>query len=315
MDIFEKNSTVCFLGDSITARGHWEARIFDYYAENFADRRVKFYNCGVPGGRAITAIPRLQCDVFNRNPTHIVLMFGMNDCAYYLYEEGKVLNAEEKAWKEETKKQYMESMRCICNEIIKRNIKLILCTPTPYDEEQICETTVCRCDSVLADFSEKIRALSTELNVPLVDFRKEFCAVTEKVRAENKNNNLISPDRVHPDTVGMEVMADIFLKSQGLERSLDLNFSEWQKRAEIPYSDKNSKRFEIEKNLRSLSYIDWDYILNLKPKTQDDIEFLKNRLETEQGTYQRDMIEFYLQNKCRQKEWEEALCKATEAMY
>lgn len=315
MNVFERDSVVCFLGDSITARGDWQARIFDYYVENFPDRKVKFYNCGIGGGRAITAIPRLECDVFRHNPTHIIVMFGMNDSGYYLYEDGKILTEQEKQWKEETQKQYTEYMKYICDEVLNRGIKLILCTPTPYDEMQICGNAVCRCDFILADFSEKIRALSQKLNAPLIDFRKDFLAVIEKIRKENPNNNLISPDRVHPNLVGMEVMADIFLKNQGIDRNLDLSFEKWQKKAQMPYSHQNLKRMEIENKLRALGFIKWDYILNRKPETKDDFEFLRNSLTTEDGKQFKETITFYLDNLHLKEEWEEELDKATQNMY
>lgn len=140
-------------------------------------------------------------------------------------------------------------------------------------------------------------------------------AVTEKVRAEDKRNNLISSDRIHPDTVGMEVMADIFLKSQGVDRNLNLSFAKWQEKTEIPFGDKNNKRLEIESKLRSLSYIKWDYILNLKPKNQDDFEFLDGKLKTESGEYQSEMIKFYLENHQNREEWEKELKIATDNIY
>ena len=68
---FTKDSTVCFLGDSITANGGWIRRIYDYYR---LERKIpcRLYNCGVPGDRAEHALWRLEETVFCYEPTDVV---------------------------------------------------------------------------------------------------------------------------------------------------------------------------------------------------------------------------------------------------
>ena len=44
--MFKKNDIVCFLGDSITAKGLWMAEVYQSIRKTCA---VKCYNCGVSG--------------------------------------------------------------------------------------------------------------------------------------------------------------------------------------------------------------------------------------------------------------------------
>ena len=76
---FSKNAVVCFLGDSITARGRWICRVLDYYRKVQPGCTLKTFNCGRSGGNATVAVKRMVTDLFPYKPTDVVIMFGMND--------------------------------------------------------------------------------------------------------------------------------------------------------------------------------------------------------------------------------------------
>ena len=95
--MFNKNETVCFLGDSITTHGHFVKEVFQFLVDNHKEDRVKIYNCGVPGDAACRTIDRLYEDCLILNPTTVVLMLGANDIERALYMPNKEIeNVEEK---------------------------------------------------------------------------------------------------------------------------------------------------------------------------------------------------------------------------
>ena len=76
---FEKNSRICFLGDSITHNNGYVSHIVGYYRQHLPERAVKFYNCGVSGGNIGTLFSNFEADIMSHNPTHAVIMIGIND--------------------------------------------------------------------------------------------------------------------------------------------------------------------------------------------------------------------------------------------
>jgi len=60
-DLFKDGETVCFLGDSITARGSTQTVVSDYYLTRFPERTVRFVNAGAPAIR-----PAGRSDAYRR---------------------------------------------------------------------------------------------------------------------------------------------------------------------------------------------------------------------------------------------------------
>ena len=82
-----KHDRICFLGDSITQNGQWIAEICEYFKEHLPELEIGFYNCGVAGTSAWTALlkNRIYCDCLYLFPKYTVIMFGMNDIGRFLY--------------------------------------------------------------------------------------------------------------------------------------------------------------------------------------------------------------------------------------
>jgi lysophospholipase L1-like esterase len=74
--------TVVFLGDSITAARTYGKIIEDYTLLRFPDRRVRFYNAGQGGDTAAGGCARLDCDVFARGATVLIVAYGINDIGW-----------------------------------------------------------------------------------------------------------------------------------------------------------------------------------------------------------------------------------------
>ena len=79
MNRFPNGARVCFIGDSITHNNLFLAHIVAFYREHFADAKVEFYNCGISGGTLTTTLNCFDEDILPYNPTHAVIMIGIND--------------------------------------------------------------------------------------------------------------------------------------------------------------------------------------------------------------------------------------------
>lgn len=209
MNGFPKNARVCFIGDSITHNNGFVSRVYDYYHQNLSDRSVNIYNCGVGGGRVSTALPIMEEDVLSHNPTHAVIMFGVNDSdnRFFAVERSserydKLVNAYE---------VFQANLREMCRILRERNIEIILCTQAPYDEYQDCETKPWQGGFALMEgYAEAVRNIARELGLPVCDYHKHMSRAMQ-------DELLYNPDRVHPNEKGQFEMAKCFLNFQGYD--------------------------------------------------------------------------------------------------
>lgn len=78
----------CF-GDSISFGQHitlhktWTSKLSQQLDEEILDREIIFSNPSVNGNTTKMALDRLQYDVLNHKPNHILIQFGLNDCNYW----------------------------------------------------------------------------------------------------------------------------------------------------------------------------------------------------------------------------------------
>lgn len=270
---FSKNAVVCFLGDSITARAKWVCRIMDYYRENVADSTLKAITCGRPGGNATVAIKRMVPDLYPYNPTDVVIMFGMNDIYRPAYVCEKVT---EEILKERKKvlKEYEVALRTIGEELTKRGANLIFCTSTPTDVNQINDTPYLPGTLVaLKKASEIVKQVAADFGGHVVDFYQEFGNMIELLREENLHNNIVDADTVHPNGVGEEIMANIFLKAQGFDTPLYAKMVDWEKQSAKPFSDFTKRFFEIAKIQSGISFTQWSILHGVpEDKVKETIE-------------------------------------------
>lgn len=221
MNTFPKNARVCFIGDSITHHNGFVSYIYDYYHQNFKDRNINIYNCGVSGGRIATALPILEKDVLSHNPTHAVIAFGVNDSdnKYFSHERSSErYDNFVKAYE-----IYQVNLREICRILREKNIEVTLCTPAPYDEYQEGEGVVWKGGfALMAGYANAVRNIAAELGLPVCDYHKYMSrAIQDEV--------LYMADRVHPNPKGQYYMAKCFLEFQGLEIGEYYDFPEYMK--------------------------------------------------------------------------------------
>lgn len=281
----EKRDRICFLGDSITHNGQWIAEVFEYFMENMPELEIGFYNCGVAGTSAWTALlkDRLYCDCLNLFPKYTVIMFGMNDIGRFLFgkEDEESQNARVRRIK-----LFEKSMRTILAECKAAGSIPVLCSPTPYDEYNDPAPEYCiGIDHALMECAEIVQRLAEDEQLLYIDMHSALMKYMDQ--------RPISPDRVHPSRFGYHVMAENFLCGIGAKSTMEPD-------KEVVLGEKNQVRYEAEQLLRRIVWVERD-LMGWHHLPEDlTLEERKNqarkRLETEQGEGARAALQLYLEN-------------------
>lgn len=209
---FRKDSRVVFLGDSITYDARFVQEITQYYAAHYPEDRVEFYMDGIRGGNVGGALTYLEDDTLAYRPDYVVAMFGMNDINRGGYNQGSYEAVAE------TQYQYIAEFETNMRQLVERlqaaGVTVLLCTPSPYDDTGTKATTepLVGCNMALQKCAERVRAIAAETGCAVVDFNAPMVEALAYVQSVNGEYSIINnTDRVHPGTVGHDLMARIFL--------------------------------------------------------------------------------------------------------
>ncbi|MBO4217076.1 MAG: SGNH/GDSL hydrolase family protein [Clostridia bacterium] len=300
----KKQDRICFLGDSITAHGIWEAEVIEYFLQNRRELGIEFFNCGISGsqGRYAELKGRLYCDFLNYFPRYVVILFGANDVGRHLYDPAKETPELIKE-REDRVVGYGAALRrivCVCRE---RGITPIICTPTPYDEYNDPPEQPWNIDEGLSKFADAAREIAEENGLLLIDMRALF--------VEHIKERPICVDRLHPNAYGYHLMAEKFLFDIGAKDSIEPD--------RIPViSEKNKKRFEVEDILRDIIFVDRDYMgWQYEEKSfslQRRKALLKKRIESDPRDFSR-VLKTYVKYADVKDELQGELLKRTIEMY
>lgn len=207
---FKEGDRICFLGDSITRNGGYIAEVFEYFAKTFPEKKIGIYNCGISGSRGyqFDIKNRLYCDCLNFFPTHVVIMFGMNDIGRNYYNPSDPDYNTPKI-REKQISLYEDAMERMAKFFTKRKINMIICSPTPYDQYSKKESENDMCDSGLEVCSEISKKTAEKYGLTYVDMRS---ALLDRLYM-----NPIGEDRTHPNEIGHHLMAERFLHAIGVK--------------------------------------------------------------------------------------------------
>lgn len=210
---FKEGERAVFLGNSITDGGHYHSFIWLYYMTRFPDMPIRVFNGGIGGDTAFDMNKRLDGDIFSKEPTSLMVTFGMNDSGYYEYNGDNA--------KEFGEQKYQESIKNF-QQMEKRfqeqsGIRIVMLGTSPYDETvEIKDNTVFKKKNEtikrIVEYQKESAAKNgwefTDLNAPMV-------ALNQENQKKDPSFTLCGNDRIHPDNDGHMVMAYLFLKAQG----------------------------------------------------------------------------------------------------
>lgn len=297
--MIKNGDVICFLGDSITAEGLWEAEVYQHVGRY---KDIKVYNCGVHGSRAALAADYIYGLCLMKNPDKVVVALGVNDISRWVLSKNYGKDDGPEIVKQGIR-TYAEKMDYITKSIIEHDAEPILCTPVPYDEHTEHKEENLRCDYALAECADIVRGLAEKYGCKLVDLRSNML---EYIR----EREILSPDRVHPTALGYHLMAQIFMREMGeIERcDIDTPFraEEW-----------NAKRRNVERQLKSLDFIDYCHLFEKSHElgwgVPERLAECRARYEAaeDKQIYTSVAYKFYIENYTRREELTNELARLT----
>ena len=294
--MLKDNSTVCFLGDSITADGRWIFELYEFFKEQ--NKKIYLYNCGIPGGKVSSTLERLEEDCFNHNPDTVVCMFGLNDINYHLYGEKYYFSEEER---NTAIREFEESLVKLVEIMNKKNITVILLTPPPYGQWNKSDAeNLVHANQGVAILLEIYKRIAKENNLVLIDINSLFMKYI-------KEDRLINPDRLHPTAPGHHLISQGFLK--GVSMIDEINRDYPTKRCEM-----NTLRYREEQIIRGIMFVKWHILKDLMGESTG---FIKSKAQEEMKKYTPkdffyNQLEIYINNIDDIKEHQRLLDKYTK---
>ena len=193
----DENDRIIFLGDSITAAGDRRETGYVQLVRNSLTKSIpgiEVIGAGISGHKVPNLIARLQKDVIDKKPTAVVVYIGINDVWHS--ENGKGTS------KDDFKNGLME----IVNDIRKADSKVLLCTASVIGEKTNGSNPL---DAMLEEYCEISRSVAAEMNVPVIDLRREFMEYLKKNNPENNRKNILTSDGVHLNQRGDRFVAGL----------------------------------------------------------------------------------------------------------
>ena len=202
----QKGDRVVFLGDSITQAGvgpkGYVTLIKNALAEKHKDLDVEVIGAGVSGNKVPDIQRRLEKDVLSKKPTIVVVYIGIND----------VWHGEKDPAKGTAKDKYEAGLRDVIKRCQDAGARVVLCTPSVIGEKNDGSNTN---DAKLDEYAEISRSVAKDLKAPVCDLRKEFQAYEKDHNPDNKEQGILTGDRVHLNDAGNHFVADAILKALG----------------------------------------------------------------------------------------------------
>lgn len=152
---------------------------------------VLLVNAGIPGDTTGGMLARLPHELERHRPSFISVMGGSND----IFFGGGDAAAR-------------SNIAAICHQSVSKNVKPVLCTPTPIAVESARKDWSAVVDFFAAqetgrEYAEWLRSFAQVFGIPCIDFWSEF-----DQRMREKEDLFV--DGLHPNPIGQRIMADMF---------------------------------------------------------------------------------------------------------
>jgi len=210
------NGPVVTFGDSTTAPRGELVTYSDRLRQILADKKAatEVINAGVGGHDTDQARARFQHDVLDRQPSLVVIQFGINDAAVDVWKSPP-------ATAPRVSLQRFEINLCyFVDRLRELNAEVILMTPNPmrwtpalkerYGDSPYQPNDPDGLNVVLQKYADAVRKIAADANVMLVDVYQQFRS--DGADEDESIDNLLL-DGIHPNGRGHERIADWILDS------------------------------------------------------------------------------------------------------
>lgn len=193
-----KKNKVIFFGDSITqaaVKGNgYIVKIDSLIRKDGLSESFELAGAGIGGNKVYDLYLRMDSDVLAKSPDIVFIYVGIND-VWHKSTSGTGTDAA----------KYERFYRAIIKKLQDRNIRVVVCTPSVIGERNDYSNEQ---DGDLNYYSNIIRNIAKDLNLPVCDLRKAF---VDYLKANNPNNaekGILTTDRVHLTDVGNLLVAN-----------------------------------------------------------------------------------------------------------
>ncbi|HQQ96739.1 MAG TPA: SGNH/GDSL hydrolase family protein [Cyclobacteriaceae bacterium] len=189
---------VILFGDSITEAGvEPRGYITRMSALAEAEQRsadFEFIGAGIGGNKIYDLYLRVEDDVLRHKPDIVVIYIGVND-VWHKRLAGTGTDPD----------KFEKFYVALIKKLTSQNIRVVLCTPAVIGEKTDFSNEL---DGDLNRYSNIIRSLATQNNLPLIDLRKTFLDYNLKHNPSNKESGILTSDRVHLNEQGNQLVAE-----------------------------------------------------------------------------------------------------------
>lgn len=188
---------VIFFGDSITQAGvqptGYITKVGEMATKDKKADQYEFIGAGIGGNKVYDLYLRVEDDVLARNPDIVVIYIGVND-VWHKQSSGTGTDYD----------KFGKFYEALIKKFQAKNIKVILATPAVIGERWDNSNQL---DGDLNRYSSYIRSLAEKNGLPLVDLRKAFIDYSRQNNPDNREQGILTTDRVHLNEKGNEFVA------------------------------------------------------------------------------------------------------------
>ena len=204
----KKNSTLLFVGDSITdcGRGHpvgegenlgdgYVSIINENLTNNYPENKIQIINTGVGGDRVVDLEARWQTDVLDLKPDYLSIKIGIND-VWRQFDSVYVID--------QISKNVFEK---VYEKLIRKTLPTVkgLILVSPYYIESDKNEPMRK---MMDEYLLIVKMLAEKYNLPFVNTQEGF---DEYLKVNTYGT--LTLDKVHPNRKGHDIIADCFLKT------------------------------------------------------------------------------------------------------
>ncbi|MGE7775680.1 SGNH/GDSL hydrolase family protein [Chitinophaga sp. NPDC101104] len=200
--VAKKKKKVIFFGDSITQAGVGPEGYITQLGAMLQQSHAGQYEligAGIGGNKVYDLYLRMEKDVLEKKPDVVVIYVGINDVWH---------KASSRTGTDYDK--FGGFYRALIKKIQDNGAKVIVCTPSVIGEKKDGDNEQ---DADLNKYSDLIRSISKEQNLPLVDLRKAFLDYEAANNKDNSEKGLLTSDRVHLNKEGNAFVANQMAKA------------------------------------------------------------------------------------------------------
>jgi lysophospholipase L1-like esterase len=199
----QKKKRVIFFGDSITQLGvepgGYITRIDSMCKAENKTAQYEFIGSGIGGNKVYDLYLRMDSDVLVKNPDIVLIYIGVND-VWHKTLSGTGTDPD----------KFEKFYNAIIKKLKARNISVILCTPAVIGEKTDFTNQQ---DGDMNKYAEIVHNIAKQNNLPLVDLRQKFLDYDKQYNTENKEQGILTRDRVHLNAKGNQLAADEMWKA------------------------------------------------------------------------------------------------------